>query len=106
MCLTEDDVPGASLDEQTERQSIPALKRWLLLVCRGIETPRSMRKKQLLARLVGLGWKECFPSIKLCYPSSILQNQGCEGPGSTSDRRGWRVFGSKVASTFSRGLRS
>ena len=103
VCLTEDDVPGASLDEPMERQSIPALKRWLL--CRGIEMPRSTRKKQLLARLVWLGWKKCFPSITLCCPPS-MQNQGCEGPESTSDRCGWRVFGSKVVSTFSRGYRS
>ena len=103
MCLTEDDVPGVSLDEPMEGESIPALKRWLL--CRGIETPRTIRKKPLLARLVGRWWKECFPDITLCYPSSS-QNQGCEGPGFTCDRRGWSVFGSKVASTFSRGCRS
>ncbi len=46
--LTEDDVPGASLDEPMEKQSVPALKRWLL--CRGIEMPASTRKKQLLER--------------------------------------------------------
>ena len=35
--LTEVDVPDASLAEPLEKQSVPALKRWLL--CRGIETP-------------------------------------------------------------------
>ena len=42
---TEADVPGALLDEPVERQSVPALKRWLL--CRGIEMPRSARKELL-----------------------------------------------------------
>ena len=46
--LTEDDVRGASLVEPMEKQSIPALKRWLL--CRGVEMPYSARKKQLLDR--------------------------------------------------------
>lgn len=46
--LNEDDVPGASLPEPLEKQSAPALKRWLL--CRGIEMPRNTRKKQLLYR--------------------------------------------------------
>ena len=103
VCLTEDDVPGASLDKPLERQSILALKRWLL--CRGIEMPHSTKKNQLLARSVGLGWKKGFTSITLCYPTSTW-NQGCDGPGFTSDRCGWRVFGSKVASPFSRGYQS
>ena len=47
--LTEVDVPGASLAEPLEKQSVPALKRWIL--CRGIETPSNARKKQLLERL-------------------------------------------------------
>ena len=45
--LTEHDVPGASLDEPMEKQSVPALKRWLL--CRGIEVPSNTRKKQLVS---------------------------------------------------------
>ena len=44
--LTEYDVPGASLAEPIEKQSVPVLKRWLL--CRGIETSSNTRKKQLL----------------------------------------------------------
>ena len=44
--LTEDDVPGASLSEPMEKQSVPALKRWLL--CRGVEVASNIRKKQLL----------------------------------------------------------
>ena len=48
VCLNEDDIPGASLPEPLEKQSVPALKRWLL--CRGIEMPRNTRKKQLLNR--------------------------------------------------------
>ena len=48
VCLNEDDVPGASLPEPLEKQSVPALKRWLL--CGGIEMPRNTRKKQLLNR--------------------------------------------------------
>lgn len=46
--LTEDDVPGASLPEPMEKQTVPALKRWLL--CRGIEMPSSVKKKVLLDR--------------------------------------------------------
>ena len=46
--LTEDDVPGASLDEPMEKQSVPAVKRWLL--CRGIDIPTSTKKKKLLER--------------------------------------------------------
>ena len=50
--LTEVDVPDASLEEPLEKQSVPALKRWLL--CRGIETSSNARKKQLLERLVDI----------------------------------------------------
>ena len=39
--LTADDVPGASLDEPMERQSVPALRR--LLLCRAIEMPTGIR---------------------------------------------------------------
>ena len=46
--LSEDDVPGASLSEPMEKQSVPALKRWLL--CRGIQMPSNTRKKELLSR--------------------------------------------------------
>ena len=48
VCLTEADVPGALLNEPIEGQSVPALKRWLL--CRGIEMPRSAKKRKLLEK--------------------------------------------------------
>ena len=55
--LTEVYVPGASLAEPLEKQSAPALKRWLL--CRGIETSSNARKKQLLEWLVDIGYIAC-----------------------------------------------
>jgi len=48
--LSEDDVPGATLAEPIEKQSVPALKRGLL--CRGVEMPNSARKIQLIKRSV------------------------------------------------------
>ena len=46
--LTEEDIPGAKLEEPMERYTIPELKWWLL--CRGISLPTSLRKQQLLER--------------------------------------------------------
>ena len=46
--LTEADVPGASLTEPLERQSVPSLRRWLL--CHEVEMPCSARKKHILEK--------------------------------------------------------
>ena len=46
--LTEEDIPGAKLDEPLEKYAIPELKWWLL--CRGIRVPSSMKKQLLLDR--------------------------------------------------------
>ena len=48
--LTEDDIPGAKLQEPLEAHAIPALQWWLL--CRGIKAPSSWRKPQLIERSV------------------------------------------------------
>lgn len=48
--LTEDDVPGAKLEEPLESVIVPALKRWLL--CHGIHVPTSMKKSKLIERSV------------------------------------------------------
>ena len=50
--LTGVDVPGVSLAEVLEKQSVPALNRWLL--SRGIETSSNARKKQLLEQSVDM----------------------------------------------------
>ena len=46
--LTAEDIPGAELKEPLERHGIPALQWWLL--CRGIKTPLTCRKSQLIDR--------------------------------------------------------
>ena len=46
--LTEEDIPGAKLDEPMEKYAIPELKWWLL--CHGIRVPASLKKQQLLDR--------------------------------------------------------
>ena len=46
--LTEEDIPGAKLDEPLGKHAIPELKWWLL--CRGIRVPSSLKKQQLLDR--------------------------------------------------------
>ena len=48
--LTEEDIPGARLDEPFERYNIPELKWWLL--CRGVTAPTSCKKQQITARFV------------------------------------------------------
>ena len=48
--LTEDDVPGAKLEEPLESATVPALRRWLL--CRGIQVQTSLKKSKLVERLV------------------------------------------------------
>lgn len=50
--LTEQDIPGAFLDEPLESHTIPALRWWLL--CHGIQAPTSWKKPKLIARLVQL----------------------------------------------------
>ena len=47
--LTEDDIPGAHLDEPYERHNVQALKWWLL--CRGIKAGSSLKKADLILRL-------------------------------------------------------
>ena len=46
--LTEEDIPGARLDEPFDRYTIPELKWWLL--CRGIKAPTSLKKQQIITR--------------------------------------------------------
>ena len=46
--LTEEDIPGAKLQEPLETHAIPALQWWLL--CRGIKTPSSWKKPQIIER--------------------------------------------------------
>ncbi len=46
--LTEDDIPGASLNEPLEKHTISELWWWLL--CRGIVVPTSCKKKLLVER--------------------------------------------------------
>lgn len=48
--LTEDDIPGARLDEPLQSHAVHALKRWLL--CHGIVVPTSWKKAKLIERLV------------------------------------------------------
>ena len=48
--LTENDIPGAKLQEPLETHAIPALQWWLL--CRGVKAPSSWRKPQLIDRSV------------------------------------------------------
>ena len=49
--LTEEDVPGAKLEEPLEGYTVPALRRWLL--CHGIQLPTSMKKSAVIEKLVG-----------------------------------------------------
>ena len=46
--LTENDIPGAMLEEPLESVTMPALRWWLL--CRGIQVPTSLRKAKLLEK--------------------------------------------------------
>ena len=46
--LTEEDIPGAKVDEPMEKHAIPELKWWLL--CRGVRAPSSLKKQQLIDR--------------------------------------------------------
>ena len=49
--LTEEDIPGAALDiHRLETYTVSALRWWLL--CRGISPPTSMKKAQLISKLV------------------------------------------------------
>lgn len=48
--LSEDDIPGAKLQEPLESHTNHALRWWLL--CRGIQVPASMTKAKLIARYV------------------------------------------------------
>ena len=46
--LTEEDIPGAALDEPLEAKNNAALRWWLQ--CHGIDAPSSSNKKQLVSR--------------------------------------------------------
>ena len=46
--LTPADIPGANLSTPYEQHTVAALRWWLL--CRGIQAPTSLRKKQLIDR--------------------------------------------------------
>lgn len=46
--LTEDDIPGAKLDEPLESHAVHALRRWLL--CHGITVPTAWKKAKLIER--------------------------------------------------------
>ena len=48
--ITEDNVPGAKLEELLESVTVPALKRWLL--CHGIHVATSLKKSKLIERSV------------------------------------------------------
>ena len=52
LSLTAKDIPGAELGEPFEQHQVPKLKWWLL--CRGIKTPSSWKKAQIVTRLVFL----------------------------------------------------
>ena len=46
--LNDTDIPEAHLSEPFEAHNVAALRWWLL--CRGIKTPTSLRKHQIIAR--------------------------------------------------------
>ena len=46
--LTENDIPGAILNEPLENATVPALKWWLLY--RGIQAPSTWRKATLIEK--------------------------------------------------------
>ena len=48
--LTEEDIPGASLEEPLDNHNMAALRWWLL--CHGITSSTSTRKAQLIDKLV------------------------------------------------------
>lgn len=48
--MTEEDVPGAKLEEPLESATVPTLRRWLL--CHGIIAPTSHKKSKLIERSV------------------------------------------------------
>ena len=50
VALTEEDIPGACLDEPFECYNIPELKWWLL--CRGVIAPTSWKMHQIIAKFV------------------------------------------------------
>ena len=46
--LTEEDIPGARLEEPLESVTMPALRWWLL--CRGIQVTTTLRKAKLIEK--------------------------------------------------------
>jgi len=46
--LTEEDIPGAKLSKPYDKHTVRALQWWLL--CRGIKTPSSWKKQQIVDR--------------------------------------------------------
>ncbi len=46
--LTEDDIPGASLQPPFEKHTVPELRWWLL--CRGVTVSAFMKKASIIER--------------------------------------------------------
>ena len=51
--LTEQDIPGAALNEPLDQHTMPEPRWWLL--CHGIQVTASLRKNQLIKRFVSTG---------------------------------------------------
>ena len=68
LCLVEADIPGASLAEPFETHTVTELSWWLL--CRGISTPKSWKKAQVVHRYVALS----VVNIYLYTESTVLHN--------------------------------
>ena len=49
LVLTEEDIPGAALNEPLQKHTMPALRWWLL--CHGIQVPTSCKKPNLIEKL-------------------------------------------------------
>ena len=46
--LTEDDIPGASLQPPFEKHTVPELRWWLL--CRGVTVSTSLKKAKIIEK--------------------------------------------------------
>ena len=64
--LTEQDIPGAALNEPLDQHTMPELRWWLL--CHWIQVPASLRKNQLIKRFSQY-WRYSFAlSVPLLVP--------------------------------------
>ena len=63
--LTEEDIPGAALQEPLEGHTVPALRWWLL--CHGIQAPTSWKKLKLIEKLA-MKPRELPGVILFCSP--------------------------------------